>query len=71
MTYGMKSKELELLADKIDFRPKGKEEVDVLGYYDDGRRAAKNGIRMTTGSLKLHENIEAFKRGYHENVFQK
>ena len=62
----MTAKQLEIIGNKLNFKPKEKEFIDLDGYYQDGKRVAKNGLTFSIGSLKLKENIEAFKRGYYE-----
>ena len=60
MTYGPSAKQLSKV--KVAFT--GKEIIDVEGYFEDGFKLAKRGRDLSTGSLKLKENIEAYTNGY-------
>lgn len=60
--YGPTAKQLGKIAKfKIKISP---EVIDTDGFFEDGMRAAKYGNSCNTGSLKLIENIEAFRNGY-------
>lgn len=64
MYMGIKAKDLAKLAKHLSFKCNTPEMIDVEGFFDDGRRVGKAGLRRDSGSIGLAENIKAFYDGY-------
>ena len=62
--YGPSAKQLGKIAATMDFRAHGPETVDIAGYYEDGKKAARRGRKCNTGSLTRAENKDAYVAGY-------
>lgn len=65
--FGPKAKDLA----KFKMTKPGKEFIDIEGFYEDGQFDASRGIKFSTGSLKLKENIEAYTNGYKDYINSK
>ncbi len=61
---GPRAKDLEKIARRMKYRPLPPETIDTIGYYDDGKRAAKHGNKCNPGSLSIKENRDAYVAGY-------